>query len=361
MARLILHIGPGKCGSTSIQQFFATQKKPCVQNTRYNLLNPQEILQLNREKPDESILATFAEQLSEKFIGCDALILSHEALFQNPYAVKNICYLAKSLVTKISIIGYSRRQSDFLVSAYSQWLFGSPDRINEITNVLDEFGLDSVLFTGIERQIMASIINDFYSARQLSGYSLLNWHNSYNNISQLVCESGAVIKCGVLPNKESDKPLIQDFCIKSELSLHVKMKDAIQKVYNVSFNQDVIEAVNNAVAFDLEVPGRPEINGVVRLLSSKMKKITPNSSEFMSNLKSYIDTYYWDSNHQLCKQYGLNKTYFSPSESFSKLKILDMIVHEGIQRSTNKSAIIENYRILSAMMVELCIKLAQGR
>lgn len=317
--------------------FFAIQKKPCVQNTRNKLLDPLEIKELNCEEPSKLILATFAKQLSANLIRCDALILSHEVLFQRPYAIKNICCLAKNLVTKISIIGYSRRQSDFLISAYSQWFFRSPDRIKEATNVLDELGLDSNLFTGLEKQLIASIANDFYSARQLSKYSILDWYNSYNNISQLVNESGAVIKCGILPNKKADIPLIQDFCAKSELILRRKMENVIQKTYNLSFNQDVIEAINNAVAFGLEMPNPHENNESLHLLSSKMSPIKKKSTVFLSNLKSYIDTHYLDSNKKLCKKYGLSETYFVPSVSLNKPEIMDMIVYEGQQRSNNKS------------------------
>lgn len=361
MATLILHVGPGKCGSSSIQQFFATQKNPCVQNTHYEQLKPFEIEELNREIPGESILASFTEQISANLSKCDALILSHEYLFQCPHAVKNICSLVRNLATKIFIIGYSRKQSDFLVSAYSQWLFRSPDRINEATNALKELGLESVLFTGLERQIIASIANDFYSARQLSGRSTLDWYKSYSKISQLVGDTGAVIKCGVLPKKESDNLLIYDFCVKSELTLDYKIKDALQLTSNVSFNQDVIEAVNNAAALRLNVPGPHEGNWILDVLSSNIGPISKKSPEFLLKLKSYIDTYYLDSNLQLCQEYGLSETYFTPSRSFSKSEIMDVIFDEAQRRSSNKSAIISDYQILSARMMELCIKLATAQ
>ncbi|MGK7907111.1 MAG: hypothetical protein AB4040_07775 [Synechococcus sp.] len=360
MARLILHVGPGKCGSSSIQKFFATQKKPCIQNTHFLLLNPLEISKLNCEEPSESIFTNFTELLLDNLIGCDVLILSHEYLFQCPYAVKNICSLAKKLVKEISIIGYSRRQSDFLISAYFQWLFRSPDRIKETTYILDKLELDPVLFSGLERQLIASIANDFYSARQLSEYSILEWYSSYKKISQLVHESGAVTKCGVLPYKEPNISLIQDFCKKSDLTLRDEMKKVSQQVSNLSFNQDIIEAINNAVAFGLDVPGPHDSNAVLHLLSTKMVKSEKKSSDFLANLKSYIDTYYLTSNYNLCREYGLSKAYFTPSVQFSKLEILDKIIFEGQQRALNKSAVISDYRILSARMIELCLRLAKG-
>jgi hypothetical protein len=163
MARLILHIGPAKCGSTSIQQFFTAQKKPCTENTHCILLNPLEISELDCERPSKSILATFTQLLLSGLNGCDVLILSHEYLFQSQYAIKHICSLAKNLVTKTYIIGYSRRQSEFLRSAYSQWSFRSPDLVKGAIEVFDELGLDPVLFSGLERQLIAAIVNDFYN------------------------------------------------------------------------------------------------------------------------------------------------------------------------------------------------------
>lgn len=357
MAKLVLHVGPGKCGSSSIQQFFLTQKNPCIQKICYSLLNPLDISKINCIAPNKAILATLSKQLSEKIIHCDTLILSHEFLFQNPYAIKNICSLAKNQVAQISIIGYSRRQSDFLISAYSQWLFRSQDRVNETTNVLDKLKLDPILFTGLERQIIASIKNDFYSARQLSGYSILDWYNSYNNISQLIYEPNILIKCGTLPNKETDTPLIQDFCNKSELTLRSTIRSAPQKSANLSFNQDIIEAINNAVALDyIEISGSH--NKVINLLSSQMPPTIKDTSQFLLDLKAYVDTYYLVSNKQLCQQYDLNETYFSPSYHFSKPEILEIIAKEGYQRSLNKSAIIKNYQALSAKVIKLCLKLA---
>lgn len=362
MAKLILHVGPGKCGSSSIQQFFATHKSPCVENTHYIFLNPRDINILNKKEPNQPLLVSYANQISENLSNCDTLILSNESLFQNPYTIKNICSLAENIAEKISIIGYSRRQSGFLVSAYSQWLFRSPDRINEIENVLDELELDPDLFTGLEKQMIASINNDFYSARQLSGYSILDWNHSYANISKLVCDHGALIKCGVLPNKSSHISLLQDFCEKAGLTLDFEMKKASEQIANSSFNQDIVEAINNAITFGLDMPGPHDMNKAIGLLSTKIKKIEQqNSSEFLSNLKSYIDTYYFDSNVQLCKQYNLDETYFLPSKRFSKTDIMALIFEEGRQRSLNKSNIIKNYRMLSSILVELCIKLANKR
>lgn len=241
------------------------------------------------------------------------------------------------------------------------WLFRSPARISEITNTVKDFGLDPVLFTGLENQIIASVINDFYSARQLSEYTIHDWYQSYNNVLELLQGLGAEIKCGVLPGKSSDISLIQDFCLKSGLTLSSKSKIAIQNISNRSFNNDVVEAINNAVSYGFNTAGPHDSNEIIKILSSKMNSGTKDSSDFLFNLKSYIDNRYRESNQKLCKQYELDELYFEPSKSLGKKEIIDIILHEEQQRALNKSAIIENYRMLSAKMVELCFELARDK
>ncbi|MDM7953938.1 MAG: hypothetical protein QUV07_12095 [Cyanobium sp. CZS 25K] len=318
------------------------------------------ITELNHDEPEEVLLDSFCRQLLQDLEGCDCLILSHEYLFQNPNAVMSICVAARHLADQITIIGYSRRQSSFLESAYSQWWFRSPDRINEVNKSLAKLGLDSVLFTGLERQFIASIENDFYSARQLSGYSILDWNGSYDHIYQRVHELGVILKCGVLPNKQPYEPLIQDFCLKADLILHCGMTDASIEIANESYDHNVIEAINTAIILGYEVIGPHDNNEIVQLLSSKMTNSRKSTSVFLSDLKSYVDAYYWESNQDLCERYGIDQAYFLPTEMLSKQRVIDIIYHEQQRRSLHKTTIVEGYRILSAKMLELCINLAKS-
>lgn len=358
MAKLILHIGPGKCGSSSIQQFFASQKHSCIQNTRYKLLSPSLITKLNHEEPNEVLLGSFIRQLSQDLEGCDDLVLSHEFLFRNPYAIKTICISARHLAERTTIIGYSRRQSNFLVSAYSQWLFRSTERIIEVNKFLAKLELDPALFTGLERQLIASIENDFYSAR-LSDNVVFDWSASYDNIYKLTQEYDVLLKCGILPNKESDMPLIQDFCLKADLTLHEGMKNTSIRIVNASFDHDVIEAINNAITLGHEMMGPNEGNDILELLSSKVTNPRKDNTLFVNRLMSYVDAYFWESNQKFCEDYGLDQAYFIPSENLGKKEVIDMIVHEYQQRSLCKSNIIEGYRILAARMTELCVQLGK--
>ena len=356
--KLVLHVGPGKCGSSSIQSFFSTQNSSCIENIRYRLLNPAVISKLNSHDASKELLDEVMQQLSVDLRGCDCLILSHEFLFQNPYAVYNYCLMAKSLTEKVAIIGYCRRQSSFLASAYSQWLFRSPERIREVNAIINRLGLDPSVFTGLERQFIASIENDFYSARQLSGCNILDWHSAYNNIAQLTNTLSVTISCGALPKKESGPSLIQDFCGRANLTLHPDTKEAHREKANLSFDHSVIEAINIAIGLGIDMMGPHEGNEMISLLSSLMKT-TDDSNGFVSELASYTDWHYWPSNLMFCKQYGLDREYFKPGPEISKQEILDFIAHENHKRSMNRSAVIERHQLLSARIIELCISLAK--
>jgi hypothetical protein len=356
--KLVIHVGPGKCGSSSIQNFFATQKFPCIESIRYKLLNPAIIANLNSQDADKALLNEVMEQLSVDLGGCDCLILSHEFLFQNPRAVYNYCLLAKNLTEKVTIIGYCRRQSGFLISAYSQWLFRSPERIREVNSIINRLGLDPSVFTGLERQFIASIENDFYSARQLSGYNILDWHGSYGNISQLTNALGVTISCGALPNKESSPSLIQDFCRRADLALHPDTEVAHRERANLSFDHSVIEAINTAIGLGIDMMGPHESNEMISLLSSLMKT-TVDSDGFISDLSSYTDWHYWSANLMFCKQYELDLEYFQPGPEISKLEILETIALENHNRSMNRSIAIERHQLLTARIMELCIHLAK--
>lgn len=368
MAKIILHVGPGKCGSSSIQAFFASHRQPCVQAIRYVLLNPKQINALNCQVLDEAIRTTFTQQLSGYIAETDTVILSHEYLFQAPYAIKHICSLAKEQSIDTVIIGYSRRQSNFLVSAYSQWWFRSLERVCETTHVLEALNLNPILFTGLERQIIACISNDFFSARQLSGYSVLDWHHSYSNLEKLTDKHSAVVKCGVLPSKQSDVSLIQDFCTKTGLNLKPNLRDSKSKISNLSFNQDIVEAINNAVFLGIEMPSPHQNNRTISRLSTlfspelsvPLAQSRKGLEAFLAQLKRYVDSYYLESNQRLCQQYGLTETYFSVPQKLSKPEILDLIATEAQQRTSSQLEIIQTYRMLSAKVIKLCMTLEDG-
>ena len=243
-----------------------------------------KLKELECEKPAQSIITAYTKLLSDNVAECDMLILSHEVLFQRPYAIKNICDLAKTYVTEIAIIGYSRKQGEFLASAYSQWHFRSLPNIKKATDTLNRLGIEPLLFSGLEQQLITFIENDFEVS------DIQDWYKSYNVISELVRDEKVVLKCGVLPKKGSEKSLVQDFCEKANLTLRDEMKEGSEVIANPSFNQDIVEAVNNAVNFGLVGPPSINIihdkayNQAMILLSSVLETTEKRRQSFLVKL-----------------------------------------------------------------------------
>jgi len=360
MTDLIIHVGPAKCGSTSIQDFFLNHKNPCIQKVIFRIVDERKISALNRAEPTMSAQEYIIRIFKKKAGKCDVLILSNEFLFQCPHAIKSISGIAFDFVSRICIVGYSRRQSDFLISAYSQWLFRIPHKVKEALAVLDELNLDPFLFTGLERQLIEYVVNDFKNAESVFNYDIYNWYKSYQTISDLINHPDATIKCGILPRKGFDVSLIEDFCRKSNLELHKKAEKKGDKIANVRFNDDLIEAVNAALAFGIEMPGPHECNDEIERISAKMNTDRTKDSKFLSKLKAYIDACFSESNQKLCRTFSLREDYFRPNERVDKPGILDAIHHEAEHRSTNRSSVTNRYRKLSGIMAKTCFNLVRS-
>jgi hypothetical protein len=72
-----------------------------------------------------------------------------------------------------------------------------------------------------------------------------------------------------------------------------------------------------------------------------------------------VDAYFWESNLSFCKQFDLDQDYFRPTQNISKKEIFDTIYSEHHNRTLNTSPMINQYRLLSARMIELCINLSK--
>ena len=226
--------------------------------------------------------------------------------------------------------------------------------------MLKQLNINPHLFTGLEKLLITNIVDDFY-VPGYGDYRILDWFNSYELITGQLDDTKAKTKCGVLPSKNSGKGLIFDFCEKAGLTLKNEMQNASKQIRNTSFNAELVEALNNAVILGLDVPAPHDDNEILELLSVAMDNNSRMdiSGDFLLNLKAYVDNYFFESNQKLCSKYGLDEMYFAPSAGLDRNEIFDIIKNENRQRTLNAPEIINNYRMLSAKMAELCIKLAR--
>jgi len=130
------------------------------------------------------------------------------------------------------------------------------------------------------------------------------------------------------------------------------------QISNPSFSSDIVEAINNAILHDHEMPGPHAKNSLIEALSSNIRKDNIKS-DFMDELKAYIDGYYWQSNKLHCKRYKLDHSYFANPQEVNKSQIMEAIKKEGKRREQNTIETVDNYRELNAKLMKLCIKLSE--
>lgn len=349
MKRIILHIGPGKCGSTSIQSFFGEHSHLCNEKVGFRMLNPQFIVQLE-ENNQEAV--KIIVDLIENFTWSEVLILSSELLRWKPTAIKNIMDVAKKQCEDVRIIGYSRRQSDWMISAYGQWGFRIKDKIDNNNSILKSKDLTPSLFSCLEQDLMAAILSNFFRNH-------CTWEKVYEQIEQKIGSKYATIKVGVLPNRVHKFNLIEDFCKKADLTLKQEGETRTKHIENPRFNDRLVEAIGNATAFDLEVPKKDDHNSVLFFISAQMEHIENKTTynDFLTTLKQHIDACFLPSNQRFCQKYGLDESYFAAGDPHPD--IIGYIKEENDRRLADAPAIIEEYKLLSGIMAETCFKLAK--
>lgn len=359
MSRLIIHVGPAKCGSSTIQLFLAHHPNAWQEHLRYHLMDPQLIPELNLDQPDAAHLQRLQALLEKQLRDCDVCVLSHEFLFQNPLTIGHICRAAVALATDIRIVGYARRQSGALTSAYRQWLFRKSRRRWETSEGVRKLGIEPDLFSGVERHLIACIADDFYSARQLSTYQMLDWHQCYRRIDDLVADTGTTIACGVLPNRAFPFDLIPHFGELAGLRLRDGVESVTPAVVNRSFDPELVEAIDIAVSLDRPMPGPHADNPLLERLSEQLRDARgappPAPSQLQQQMDNYVDAYYHPSNLALCRAYGPDPAYFAVSERQNKRQILKLIKAEARRRRKDGRTVIARYRNLSAHLAALAI------
>ena len=364
MRKLIIHVGPGKCGSSSIQEHFKSNERDySLQSTSFLHLNANWIGKVHKsnnfpeERPETNRVKNSAARHQ-------TLILSHEYLFQKPRAVSTICKKLEQYFQEIIIIGYSRRQSEHIKSSFNQWIFRSKERLLESYNCLKKHGINPTLFTSLERYLIAGALTDFRSTRQLSGDLILNWHKRYSRLDELTKNTNTTVKCGVIPIPQTAKSnsLIKDFHLKAGLQLINSRKHQQETQANPQFNQTLVEAVSNFQLLNETKLVEPhKKNKELAAISQALTANSKNKTTFEMQLESYIDSFFWNSNIKFCDKYDLPTESFEPKEILTQSTIRYLVENEQIERQHNPEILIETYQAMNAELAQACMKLIESQ
>ncbi|NWK95550.1 hypothetical protein DM806_07680 [Sphingobium lactosutens] len=353
MKKVIFHIGPGKCGSSSIQHGLSALVD-AGNPLSYRMVDPHLVRAL--EEPDDHAARTkFSALLDHDLRRHAVAVYSHEMFFQRPAGIAAMVRLAAERADDIAVIGYSRRPSAFLQSAFCQWIFRSPDRAQENWDAALLRGLDPSLFSGLERHFIAAIATDFHSARQLSGRLILKWAPVYDDIEARIRPLGARLSVGTLPTAERPFSLMEDFLKRSAIALPPDM--AGRRASNRQFDMDLIEAVHMAVLAEGFAPPPHRDNDHLERASALLGKAESRDQPLLAMLKACVDTLLWPQNRAFAARYGMAEDAFAPHRPVAAKQCWDAVAEAQRERATNSAPLLADRDRMLARLGRLLYQL----
>lgn len=341
MSVLVIHVGPPKCGSSSIQSFL--KKKPFNEKVKFRRITIKIINSFSDSgNGQDKIYKSFIRCLQKDLSRNETVIISHEYLFGQTDVIKDICNLTQA--DEIKIIGYSRKPSDFLISAYSQWDFRNRESHDFYSNFLKDT-INPVFFTGLESFIASIILSDFKSGLKDSRFKVYDWYFYYNEIKEAIPDSKIFVNC--LPARTFKYNIISDFCDKAGLTVKKRKQSHFNQKSNIKFDTTLTESIYNSLPLKLNVPNGRFHNFFLEDLSVKLGRNSMHDNNFVTRLANYIDTVFWESNKKLCNTYGISDKEYEPGEIISKEEIIEIINQEYEIRKKSPEELLQYYKNLS--------------
>lgn len=339
--RIVLHLGPAKCGTTSIQ-------KPALKGyksggTRLSAvpLNPEHLKKkLNDEDADLPTLDQLRSKISMKIKNenPDVLVLTHESIFTTQNALRHISHLSSEFTNDVCAVAYVRRQSDYMVSSFGQWYFRHKGVMSRARNALIEHNFDPDLFLAVEIHLIASILGGW----GLSGHDYLNWRESIQIRRNILEALGVPLSIGVVPNASFPFNLFEDFVYRCGFHDAVNIPEA--KIENASFDPAAIEAIALAVLAGYSMPGpHGHKEFCASLFKGEMAKPKLDLS-FLDFIKDRVDTIFEAENMYLAEREGLPALYFAPRNKISNEEFLEVLHQEASRRTTVPQEMRDNQR-----------------
>lgn len=355
LKNIVIHVGPEKCGSTSIQQATAKIGKIAGSEIHGILLPPKLVVQLNEphlssriEKEVEDIISKRIKQFPTK-----NLVISHESFFKMPQAVLNMVRISERYCSEVIVTCYIRKQADFLASSFGQWIFRSRERILEARKILEDNGLECGFFSGVERHLLAAKLSNWHSGRLLSNHNYINWYKSIYELEKFLNNTSATLKIGVLPTAQVKFSLINDFL--SKIGANVELSKSVEETSNSSFHPILIEATVNAIEAGYQVPG-PHNNGFyIRNGATAFQKIS-YKTDFLETVKSYINHDFISTNESVALKFNLPASYFESTFPLCEDDIREIATKEIKNRSVLGLDFFEREAQARAFLLQIALR-----
>ena len=332
--KLVIHVGAQKCASSSLQASLRLVAQASKGGLGFCFLNPEKLRDADQALKKNSKTAFHYVDLVLSGQSSSKVVVSHEMLGNRPALVCSIAEraLEKHSFDHVVVSGYSRLQSNYHVSAFSQWFFRDRKKLLSDLKVLSKYNLNWRQFTALERSLLAL---------SLVGKDR-NWHSNYRRFCDGVKSLGdsvTVVSCHI-PTRSNPYSLLEHFLSSTGIPLELEELESFDVRKNLSFHPVLIHGMSAYLSslrplqqsfFPHPHEGNRWLFRVCKRLSAGQDLMAEFDSLFSPRLQhsliGHLDCRASSSNKQYCELMSVDFSYFQPSDEASLLleeELLDL-------------------------------------
>ena len=324
--KLVIHVGAQKCASSSLQASLRLVAQASKGGLGFCFLNPEKLRDADQALKKNSKTAFHYVDLVLSGQSSSKVVVSHEMLGNRPALVCSIAEraLEKHSFDHVVVSGYSRLQSNYHVSAFSQWFFRDRKKLLSDLKVLSKYNLNWRQFTALERSLLAL---------SLVGKDR-NWHSNYRRFCDGVKSLGdsvTVVSCHI-PTRSNPYSLLEHFLSSTGIPLELEELESFDVRKNLSFHPVLIHGMSAYLSslrplqqsfFPHPHEGNRWLFRVCKRLSAGQDLMAEFDSLFSPRLQhsliGHLDCRASSSNKQYCELMSVDFSYFQPSDEASLL------------------------------------------
>ena len=236
--KLVIHIGAQKCASSSLQASLRLYQQSADGSMEFVFMNPGQLRAVDRALAGQGQVdwAYLDRVLSST--GSDQVVVSHEMLGNRPVLVRAIAERSfqRHGFEQVVVVGYTRLQSSYHISAFGQWYFRDQKRLRADKQVFLRNDLPWELFSALERSLFALVF-----AGQDRGW----WGNYRKLRSEMKSVDGDVsVVSNHIPTREIPYLLLSNFFDLAGLQSSVDDLAPYDVRKNASFDPVLVHALS---------------------------------------------------------------------------------------------------------------------
>jgi len=158
--KLVIHIGAQKCASSSLQASLRLYQEASQGSLEFFFANPGQLRSIDHSLSDQRPQNwTYLDRILASAVS-DQVVVSHEMLGNRPALVRAIAERATQVhgFDQVVVVGYTRLQSSYHVSAFGQWYFRDRKRLKADRQVFVQNDLPWEKFSALERSLFALVL-----------------------------------------------------------------------------------------------------------------------------------------------------------------------------------------------------------